>query len=530
MNIEAIKEKILNTRLTNIEEIIKCCDEAYELARKEDCHELLGFIYFYKGEAYYLDNDIKSMFECMNKAIPYLRETDQWALLTRAYTIMAITSINKGNPPVAVDYYMEALDCAKKHNLQLNECSIHINLGYLYMQSEIYEEANEQFEAAYDIYQSFPDKENKRSRLVMIYNNQAMCCMLQGRMDCARDYVERLHEQCRPYFNDMDYVYVGCMEARYYHYCGDPEKRDEIIQDIISRLQNPDGFNGPFPILDVFDDILSLCHLALDIGENDVCIKLAQLIEPAIENTDIKNMERQFLALKIRYYKMQNDMEKYRQASTQFYEVLMIMDEEDKQMIANMIRNRTALEQVKAQNALLTEKSETDALTGLANRYRLADYSQQMMDDCLRDKVPYGIEILDIDYFKEYNDNYGHHAGDNCIMQVAALLSDMQCENIFCARYGGDEFIVIYKGLSRAEIIEKAKRLKQNIADLKLEHEYSKCSSIVTISQGICVTVPTRPNKSWDFLHEADNCLYCVKRNNRNGICVGDAKEMELIE
>ena len=115
-------------------------------------------------------------------------------------------------------------------------------------------------------------------------------------------------------------------------------------------------------------------------------------------------------------------------------------------------------------------------------------------------------------------------------MQVASLLSDMQCENIFCARYGGDEFIVIYKGLSRAEIIEKAKRLKQNIADLKLEHEYSKCSSIVTISQGICVTVPTELNKSWDFLHEADNCLYCVKRNNRNGICVGDAKEMELIE
>ena len=82
MNIEAIREKILNTRLTNIEEIIKCCDEAYELAREEDCHELLGFIYFYKGEAYYLDNDIKSMFECMNKAMPYLRETGQWALLT----------------------------------------------------------------------------------------------------------------------------------------------------------------------------------------------------------------------------------------------------------------------------------------------------------------------------------------------------------------------------------------------------------------------------------------------------------------
>ena len=529
MDIEAIKEKILDIRSTDTVKTIKYCDEAYELAAEEDSHELFGFIYFYKGEAYYLDNDIKSMFECMTKAIPYLSETEQWALLTRAYNMMAITSINKGNPPVAVDYYMAALDCAKEHNLRLNECSIHINLGYLYMQSEIYKEANEQFEAADDIYQKLPDKENELGRLIMIYNNQAMCYMLQGRMDCARDYVERLNKQCKPYFNDMDYVYVGCMEARYYHYCGEPEKRDETIQDIISRLQNPNGFNGPFPILDVFDDILSLCYLALEIGENDVCIKLASLIEPAMENTDIVNMERQFLALKIRYYKMQNDTEKYRQASTELYEVLMVMEEESKHMIANMIRIRTALEQVKAQNVLLMKKSETDALTGLANRYRLADYSQQMMDDCLRDKVPYGIEILDIDYFKEYNDNYGHQAGDNCIRQVASLLSDMQCENIFCARYGGDEFIVIYKGLSRDEIIARAKKLKQSIADLKLKHEYSKNSSIVTISQGICVTVPTGANKSWDFLHKADSYLYHVKRHNRNGICVGDAKEMELI-
>lgn len=73
----------------------------------------------------------------------------------------------------------------------------------------------------------------------------------------------------------------------------------------------------------------------------------------------------------------------------------MVMEEESKHIIANMIRIRTDLEQVKAQNVLLMKKSETDALTGLANRYQLSDYSQQMMDDCLRDKVPYGICIGD---------------------------------------------------------------------------------------------------------------------------------------
>ena len=84
-------------------------------------------------------NQIKPMFECMTKAIPYLSETRQYGLLSRAYNIMAITSINRGNAPVAVDYYLNALTCAKENHLRLDECRIHINLGYLYMQNEIYQ-------------------------------------------------------------------------------------------------------------------------------------------------------------------------------------------------------------------------------------------------------------------------------------------------------------------------------------------------------------------------------------------------------
>lgn len=80
---------------------------------------------------------------------------------------------------------------------------------------------------------------------------------------------------------------------------------------------------------------------------------------------------------------------------------------------------------------------------------------------------------------------------------------------------------MIYKGLSRNEILSKAMKLKNDIAGLQLKHEYSRNASIVTISQGICITVPTESNRSWDFLHQADNYLYQVKREGRNAICIG---------
>ena len=135
METEGLKKKILEARSVKTEKMLACCDEVYEIAEKTDNRELLGFLYFYKGEAYYVRNEIKLMFECMTKAIPYLSETEQWELLSRAYNIMAITLINRGNAPVAVDYYLSALDCAVEHDLHLDECRIHINLGWLYMQN-----------------------------------------------------------------------------------------------------------------------------------------------------------------------------------------------------------------------------------------------------------------------------------------------------------------------------------------------------------------------------------------------------------
>lgn len=527
METEHFKEKILKARSVKIEKMIACCDEAYEFAQKADNRELLGFLFFYKGEAYYVRNQIKSMFECMTKAIPYLSETRQWGLLSRAYNIMAITSINRGNAPVAVDYYLNALTCAKENHLRLDECRIHINLGYLYMQNEIYQEATEHFMAAYDICQEIPDKEKQLGRLMMIYTNLAICYLLQEDLNHAGDYVRRLNEQCKPYFKDMDYVYIGCMEARYYSLCGETTTRDHIIHEIVNRLEHPDTLDGPLPILDLFDDLYSLCELTFKIKKYDICARILKKLEPVIENTDMINLERKLLALKIKYYKLQNDCEQYKNASVRFFELIMTMEEESKYMIANMIRIRTSLEQVKKQNALLVEKSETDALTGLPNRYRLTDYSQKLMDEAFCEQVPYAIAILDIDYFKEYNDNYGHQAGDECIKQVANQLIQMQCDHIFCARYGGDEFIIVYKGLSKDEVLLKARQLKNDITDLGLKHEYSKSAPIVTISQGICIAVPSEVNRGWDFLHLADNYLYHVKRKCRNAIGIGDLKKME---
>lgn len=522
---EQLKEKVMQFRFKDSKKVIEICDVLEQYASKNEDMELLGFVFFYKGEAHYILNEINEMFDDIANSVSFFSMTKQWELLARSYNMMAIVSVNKGNVPLAVDYYLASLHCAKKHKIDWMECSIHINLGSLYMQNGLYAESQRHLNEAYEIYKRSDKKEMYIGRLIMIYTNLATCYMLSGDMQGAGEYIDKIDTQCSPHFTDMDYVYVGCMKARYYNNCKDGKKRDEIINDIISRLDKE------LPILDLFDDLYSLCELTLEIKQYDTCIHIAGLLEPVIENTHMISLERKMLILKIRYYEIMDEKQKYAEAACRFYKLVMIMEEENKNMISNMLHIRTALEKTKeskkkveAANALLTEKSETDQLTGLANRYRLTDYSQKLMEDCMHSDMPFAIEILDIDYFKQYNDNYGHQAGDECIKKVASLIKNMQDENIFCARYGGDEFIIIYSGLDKDDVIKAASKLKSDIMKLNIKHEFSKALPIVTISQGICQSVPVEINKSWDFLHVADEYLYKIKKQTRNGICFGDIK------
>ena len=170
----------------------------------------------------------------------------------------------------------------------------------------------------------------------------------------------------------------------------------------------------------------------------------------------------------------------------------------------------------------LQERSEKDALTGLPNRYKLNDFAGKIFDKASENQECLSIEIFDVDYFKQYNDTYGHQAGDNCLQKIGAILKELmeRDRDIFCARYGGDEFIIIYYGKTDKEILTLAGELRQRISELKIEHKGSQVSEYVTVSQGIRNSVPTHQNRMWDFLYAADGALYNVKRKQKNSICL----------
>ncbi|SHO47365.1 sensor domain-containing diguanylate cyclase [Desulfopila aestuarii] len=180
----------------------------------------------------------------------------------------------------------------------------------------------------------------------------------------------------------------------------------------------------------------------------------------------------------------------------------------------------TSLEQkVEERTRQLEALSNQDWLTGIANRRKLDEYLLHEYNLAARSDFPLSLIILDIDFFKKYNDRYGHLAGDDCLKEVARTLSEsLHRTSDFAARYGGEEFIAILSNSSHNSACEIAERIRTNIEQLNIPHEGSTVAPVVTVSLGICTLTNCQKTPLRQFITLADQSLYRAKEKGRNRI------------
>ena len=514
--------EVHKSRGIDAERTLDYCKKIEEYAKEKENKALLGFAYYHSGETYYGLNDSEKLFQFISKALTYLDETEQWDLMARAYNIMAIVSTNQGNIPVAMDYYLTGLSYCKKGGLADAENMINLNLGTLYLNNGQYKDALGYFEKGYSYTKAHKDAPEYLTAITCVYLGIGRCYLMQGMLEKAGKYCEKLESECVPDLENIDVICVLCYKAWYYHHAKRDAARDACIEEIHGRLK------AEFAIMDVFDDLYDVCMLLLELERSELLWEILTILEDLTKRANIVNLQRKIISLKIKYYRANGKGAEFLQAAGLYYQLTEMAEQENQNMIKSMMDVRNSLEQANEQrriveeaNLRLQQKSETDQLTGLANRYRLNAYSENVFDRCKKNRTPMAVEILDIDYFKQYNDNYGHQAGDGCITAIAEELKRMENEHVFCARYGGDEFIIIYEDMTLEEITHAAEDLRRRIMERKMEHRYSLALPIVTVTQGICYDVPVGENRNWDFLHTADMMLYRVKKQCRNNICIG---------
>lgn len=176
----------------------------------------------------------------------------------------------------------------------------------------------------------------------------------------------------------------------------------------------------------------------------------------------------------------------------------------------------TKNKEIRRLNCLLRDLSVTDDLTNIANRRAMEEYLDINWDYYKNLNKPVSIVMMDVDYFKRYNDNYGHVMGDKVLGMVANTIKESCRQSDFVARYGGEEFIIIMLNTDKEEVIKAVERINQNIYDLNINHEYSDVSDRITVSVGITTAFVKEDDEYYDYIKKADEALYIAKEKGRN--------------
>jgi diguanylate cyclase (GGDEF)-like protein/PAS domain S-box-containing protein len=165
-----------------------------------------------------------------------------------------------------------------------------------------------------------------------------------------------------------------------------------------------------------------------------------------------------------------------------------------------------------------------DGLTGVANRRHFDTTLDLEWRRAMRSAKPISLIIVDVDYFKNYNDLYGHLAGDSCLQKIAHTIRDsLRRAGNFAARYGGEEFAIILPDTDTEEAYFFAESLREKIEHLNIEHTDSRVGKNVTVSLGVSTTVPQKESLHDELISLADKALYKAKQGGRN--CVVRASE-----
>ena len=178
-------------------------------------------------------------------------------------------------------------------------------------------------------------------------------------------------------------------------------------------------------------------------------------------------------------------------------------------------------DELEKRNLELQRLSSIDGLTGIANRREFDESIRKEWSRARRKSIDTEISLImiDIDYFKLYNDGYGHQQGDDCLKQVSWELSKcIKRDSDLIARYGGEEFVAILSDTNLEGATHVAERMRKSIVKLAIDHEYIPDGNILTLSLGVAKLIPNAENNPEQLIKAADIALYRAKENGRNKV------------
>lgn len=492
----------------------KYSNELLEAAKKINDFYGIAFAYAFLAD-YYVT--IREHHNCIH----YVQKTKEIALAYNYLDLLIKIHIIEGmyhnanfDEITAVQCYLDGLKVAQQAHDINTQIAVYNNIGVMFEEKDDNTDGLLYIQKAFDLFNANKDAIRDHIDCVVIFNLIELY-LKNGHIKKAIDLYDKYYDDLKIYVGEenIGILYVSQLYMAYYM------KNEEYTLQMIdffinSGLHNTLNRNMYFSFYrDAFQITLKLedkeradkllrCMGTLCL-EDDIAQQL-QLHLCWINFAETFHMENALIYSYKQYYQLQKQVS---DVTNKFKAESM----REKILVNDM---QTEKECIMKEKQVLESKVKIDGLTGLFNRSYFINLINSLHHNHNVEKL--GIILLDVDYFKQYNDCYGHTQGDKVLQSVARCLDINSDSRIFAARYGGDEFICVCVNMSDHEIEYYLGKVKEDLNNMHIEHKKSKAADIVSVSAGYANLKNDKYFQLYVAVNVADSALYQVKENGRN--------------
>lgn len=504
-DIQKIEEEILKVRLLDLMEERELCFVLTEKAKLENDWYALAFSYTFLSDYYLACKDNNNTIRYLERAALLSSSKKYNDLLMKIYNFYGMFYNSICDEITALDYYLKSLDIAEMRKDYIQMASTYNNIATLFDIKHNYNEAILYYEKSISVLR-YATNDITFSKAVSLSN----LCRCYYKLKNGKKLFNKIQ-----IFQDIIKDDTNEILTLLYYYCLSlnqvlEEDTDELLRNMDQLLMLEKKIENKRIVHQVFT---SICEELLDIQE----YKYAKLYLDVLSHINQENdytAKKELQNLKVRYCKAIESVEMQLEVFREFYDIIISIEDIEQETASAGLAAKIELYKAKAkQNDLEKEKEKLetlmnlDDLTGLWNR---RCFNHDIVSNKTLNADIVSLAMIDIDYFKEYNDVYGHQLGDVILHEVGCVLNSVSSSNITAYRYGGDEFVILFINQSEEVVQKTIHEIKLGIQNKAIEHKGSRTNDFLTLTCGYAISFNTMTDMD-ELLNRADENLYEYK-------------------
>lgn len=510
-----LRDEIIKLRHKDPEKELSCCRELERCARKKNDRYSLAFSKLYQNDALRFLGNIKEAVLCGREGLALQEQNGYHDLMLMQYNILGLTFLDMKDEQNALDNFFAGIRLAQELENHMMLGALYTNIGILYLNIGEYAKSQENFNKGYSAAKSAVfNQSNVLYSEQDYYMNMAAVMIELKRFEQAWNYLKLLQEEREGSSGGMASSELQLLFAKYFAATGQKAKAREACREAQKYLKQNDYQS--------FLRKLEFLQVLLSIACYQEAGGLLEEMEPFVCRVDLVGIWQKYYNCRICYLEAVHDTELLLEAYERYHYYTKLDQRNVEWNRYQRIKARLELKKTAEKKMRLVREaeylqriSEQDELTKMANRAAFDEYLKFSFQMCQANMQNFGVLLLDVDNYKQYNDTYGHLAGDECLRAISGIIKESVGDKGYPARYGGDEFAVVFLNLPDVKIMEIAEGIRKNIQNQRMEHKSSSVSDLVTVTQGIINRVPKEHEEALRFIYLADHAMYQMKKKDK---------------